>query len=548
MLLLAVLSAHMAAACDERVRYALSPEVVGSTASLRVDVWFKGSPDGTTRLKSPEDGRDSAVIEDVRVDKPAKLEREGERRVVRHKPSAEVHLRYRVRSQDGDNDTHDVAGLIRKDYVHLVGAHAFIVPDLEGESVFELEWKAPGWTSADSFGAGGLTREVCTGADTFRHALYAAGKGLRLTELDVRGKPVWLATAGTWTFSDEKLGGALKGIFEAERAFWNDDDFPYYLVSLAPRTGSGWHGSAFTNSFGLWAKPDVELDADLLETFAHELFHAWNGGKIRKDDLEARMYWFSEGFTDYFTRLLLLRSGVFSLEDYVANVNKRLDAYHSSPSREEPNERIAKDFWNDMDVQYLPYRRGDVLALRWNAEIKRASKGRSSLDDAMHALLKASAEKGTQASPDSIRELFSPFSPAVSRDLDAVAEKGGLVEVPPDALGPCARMTLETPVAYELGFDYDGSWKDKVVRGVVKGSAAWKAGLRDGATLAGIDMVHGDPGREARFWIAEKGGKTKIAYLPARTIPGPKRPRFVLDEKRAQRDRARCLAWFGAKP
>ncbi|MBI4349650.1 MAG: hypothetical protein HY553_22635 [Elusimicrobia bacterium] len=544
MLALALLVAQAASACDRVVWLRLTPEFRASSGSVSVEVRFRGDPSGVTRLNSPDRARHGGRLEDLRVDRPARFGRDGELRVIRHKPSADLRLTYRLLEQPGHDDSHDVAGIIRKELVHLIGSHAFVLPETDGESVYDLAWNAPAdWSSADSFGASGLGRRVCTGLDTFRHAVFAAGR-LRLTERAVRGKPVWLATSGAWTFSDAELADVMAKIFEAERGFWNDDDFPYYLVSLVPRVGEGHHGSAFTNSFALWAGSTIELKDGLTETLAHELFHAWNGGKIRKDELESRMYWFSEGFTDYYTRLLLLRAGLLSLEEYVSAVNEKLREYFSSPSREEPNERIAKDFWNDYDVQRLPYRRGDVLALKWNAEIKRRSGGARSLDDAMRELFRAAVGRGVQASSKTITELFAPLAPSVELDLERVVERGGLVDVPADALGPCASLSHDAPVAFELGFDWKRSEPDKIVRGVVEGSAAWRAGLREGQELGSIDIVHGNATREVGLTVFEGEAKRPIRYLPARPLGGPPTPRFALDADRVAQDRAACLAWL----
>ena len=51
--------------------------------------------------------------------------------------------------------------------------------------------------------------------------------------------------------------------------------------------------------------------------FAHEHFHTWVGGKIRNDKQEELNYWWSEGFTDYYSRVLALRSGGLSIEKFI---------------------------------------------------------------------------------------------------------------------------------------------------------------------------------------------------------------------------------------
>ncbi|MGL1562936.1 hypothetical protein ACSTHQ_00210, partial [Vibrio parahaemolyticus] len=79
-------------------------------------------------------------------------------------------------------------------------------------------------------------------------------------------------------------------------------------------------------------------------------FHTWNPwrlGRMAGAPAERADYWFSEGFTDFYARRLLLRSGVFSLEEFAADWNDALRAYANNPARLEPNRRVVERFWSD---------------------------------------------------------------------------------------------------------------------------------------------------------------------------------------------------------
>ena len=68
---------------------------------------------------------------------------------------------------------------------------------------------------------------------------------------------------------------------------------------------------------------------DVASLLAHEYFHNWNtiafGGMKQP---EALIYWFSEGFTDYYTYQLLFRSGLINAEKYVAQYNQFAKEYY----------------------------------------------------------------------------------------------------------------------------------------------------------------------------------------------------------------------------
>ena len=87
-------------------------------------------------------------------------------------------------------------------------------------------------------------------------------------------------------------------------------------------------------------------------TVSHEFFHSWNVERIRPADLEpfdftaANMsgsLWFAEGFTSYYTNLILARAGVITSEDYVKSLNGTFNYVWNSP---------ARDYFNPIEMSY----------------------------------------------------------------------------------------------------------------------------------------------------------------------------------------------------
>jgi predicted metalloprotease with PDZ domain len=69
-----------------------------------------------------------------------------------------------------------------------------------------------------------------------------------------------------------------------------------------------------------------------LGTIAHEYFHSWNVERIRPKSLEPFNFeeanmsgelWFAEGFTNYYGNLLMMRSGMISLDRFAKNLSGR---------------------------------------------------------------------------------------------------------------------------------------------------------------------------------------------------------------------------------
>ena len=87
-------------------------------------------------------------------------------------------------------------------------------------------------------------------------------------------------------------------------------------------------------------------------TVSHEFFHAWNVERIRPQSLEpfdfeeANMsgeLWFAEGFTSYYTGLILCRAGLRTPEEYVAGLRGTLNYVWKSPGRQ---------FFNPIEMSY----------------------------------------------------------------------------------------------------------------------------------------------------------------------------------------------------
>lgn len=77
-------------------------------------------------------------------------------------------------------------------------------------------------------------------------------------------------------------------------------------------------------------------------TVSHEFFHSWNVERIRPatlepfDFTEANMsgeLWFAEGFTSYYTDLILARAGIISPENYVKGLSGSFNYVWNSPAR-----------------------------------------------------------------------------------------------------------------------------------------------------------------------------------------------------------------------
>ncbi len=87
-------------------------------------------------------------------------------------------------------------------------------------------------------------------------------------------------------------------------------------------------------------------------TVSHEFFHGWNVERIRPQSLEPFNFeeanmsgelWFAEGFTSYYTSLMMCRAGMISHEDYIKGLPKTFNSVWNSPGRQ---------FFNPIEMSY----------------------------------------------------------------------------------------------------------------------------------------------------------------------------------------------------
>ncbi|HVK80753.1 MAG TPA: hypothetical protein VM915_09070 [Verrucomicrobiae bacterium] len=507
----------------ERLEYTLTPLMEnGALTAVQIDLNFRGDADGETTLRLPSSwgGRDELwrSIEGVTTVSGAQV-RDGDgptSRVLTHRPNARIHLRYRV-IQDFEGppnaqQENAYRPVVQPSYFHFIGNAILVTPD-ERDSATPVRFRTRnmprGWRFASDLEHNGLLlgaagSSVIVGGD-FRI--------VRASDPNIR-----VAIRGAWNFSDADFATQVDGIISAQRAFWGDQSTPY-LVTVIPleAPNSGWlsvGGTGLDDAFAFFATTNAEA-AIITRTLAHEGSHTWIpgqiGGMVEED--QAGGYWFSEGFTDFYTGRLLVRQGVWSPQDFAADLNRMLAAYAQSPVRAAPNSRIVSDFWNAREVQQLPYQRGRFLATVWDARLR--AQGRD-LDDVMLEM-RARARGGDPLHADQIFPLIiDRFGVNVDADIANHVVEGAPVLLPEDVFAPCGRVVTRAAARFHRGFDIEAtSANNNIVAGVDPNLPAYVAGVRDGMVL--IRRASGEIGnadQEITYVMRDGDTERSFSYMP----------------------------------
>lgn len=165
----------------------------------------------------------------------------------------------------------------------------------------------------------------------------------------------------------------------------------------------GGGGLEHVNSVQIGPIPLADLQRDPRSwrgATAHEFFHTWNVKRIRPIELGPFDYtqpvrthnlWFSEGVTNYYTEVILARSGLDSMQQFAANMARAIAAHRDNPARMVVSpEASSWTVWDPPEVtgsfRISYYLQGRLLGFLLDLAIRDSTDNVASLDDLMRYL------------------------------------------------------------------------------------------------------------------------------------------------------------------
>ncbi len=552
------------AAPDDVVHYRAAPVVSdGALTAIAVEIRFRGDADGETRLTLPNRWAGETDywkhLRDLSVEGATAREDGPETRVLTHAPGAALTVRYRiVTAYDKDPAVGDPGGnpyrpIIRPGWFSAIGHGLFAEPENGTDLPADFRWGdlPAGWKTASDLDHSAMGARLRVG--DIQQSVLLGSPNLRLYDREVKGVGMRLAVLGEWSaFKTEDFADLITRVLGAQRDYWKapGETFFVALTPMTPQEGSvSIGGTGLDDGFSIYAGTDAPLEP-MRYLLAHENMHTWSPRQLggMPQDAEAGDYWFSEGFTDFLTHRTLLRSGIWSLEEFVEHVNGEMLAYAASPSRLAPNSAIIDGFWSSPDIQKLPYRRGMLLALYWDYRLRQTTGGRRDLDDVLAAQTVRARTLREAGDNPMAAALFAAIyretgGPDLASDYDRMVQRGQAVLLPEGLFAPCARVETIVRPNFHRGWDAEAtSAANNVLTGVRDDSPAYRAGLRNGMQI--VKREFGEPGNSSVEYglriKAPDGTETVYRFMP--TAPGSQTiQKLVLTPNMGARQRAACV-------
>ena len=450
---------------------------------------------------------------------------------VRHPRQASFSVSYRVYAFEMSVRT----SFLDADHGYLNGSSVFMYPaDNKGLGSTVAVQPAAGWATVST-----ALRPAAGGAKfTYKAASYdeLADSPMeignqKVLEFTANGTPHQVAMYGPYTVDEAKLLADLKKVCEEAQRVVGQNPLDHYLfiVHNLERGGGGLehlYSTTLQKSRATWATPAGYQS--FLGLVAHEYFHLWNVKRIRPVALGpfnydqenyTHMLWVSEGMTEYFAKVINLRAGFFTRDEYLSKLGTSIAATENTPgNRVQSAAESSFDAWiryyrpteNSPNSQVDYYGKGELIGAVLDLSIAQATNGEKHLDDVFRLLYDTYYQKAGRGFTD--QEYQDAVAQVAGRRFDdffATSVYGTKTLDYATALGYAGLALAVAPLSADatVGALFSARTGKLLVTGITREGVAWTSGLNVNDEVL---QINGAAPAEANF--------EPLAVTPAGTL------------------------------
>lgn len=375
-------------------------------------------------------------------------------------------------------------------------------------------------------------------------------------DFDAAGVKHHVAIYGTGNHNVTALKEDMANVVESATGIFGQNpnkEYTFIIHNVVNGQGGLEHVNSTVLSVNRWTYSGDDY-VDFLDLVAHEYFHLWNVKRIRPIELGPFDYdsenytsllWVMEGFTSYYEKVILLRAGYYSQEEFLKKMFSSLNYVEGNiGSRVQPVAHASFDAWikayrpneNSRNTTMSYYSRGSVIAMLIDAMIITDSKGEKCLDNFMQHIYTTFYEGKKRGFSDA--EFKAELESFTGRNLDEFYAKyiDG-TEIPDynEFLEPIGvAVSYAGVLKPSAGVSTSASGGNVMVRSIRSGSAAEDAGLSVNDEIIAVNNYRMDKAMlDAFMGSLSIGEEVEILYsreeeLHTTTLEmkGYERPRF----------------------
>lgn len=230
----------------------------------------------------------------------------------------------------------------------------------------------------------------------------------KIFQIDRIQPPIFVAIHGD-DYKQRDVETALQRICAYELKLM--DGAPYsrytFIFHIGKASGGTGGGMEHADSTAI----NVPNGVSLPNVSAHEFFHLWNVKRIRPASLEpldrtremyTRSLWFTEGVTNTVSSYALVRTGIWSKQDFLQDLSQQITELESRPAEQwQSAEQSSLDAWLEKYALYNQpqrsvsyYTKGQVLGFLLDIVLRDHTDNQRSLDDLLRAMNTDFAREG----------------------------------------------------------------------------------------------------------------------------------------------------------
>jgi predicted metalloprotease with PDZ domain len=331
-----------------------------------------------------------------------------------------------------------------------------------------------------------------------------------------RGKLTGEARAAFWA--------AYQKMFPPQSAVFGETPYDNYTTLMVFSDSYG-GGSALEHQSSHLAvyTPQGIGQVWLLSVTAHEMFHAFNVKRMRPAEMVPYRYdvaeptawlWVSEGITDYYADLTLVRGGLVDSTGFLEATGGKIATVDGAPPVALEDASLSTWIHPTDGTGYLYYPKGSLAGFMLDILIRDASDNHRSLDDVMREVYQSTYKRGRGFG---MTEWWGAVSRAAGgRKFDAFYQRyvDGREPFPWDSLLPLAGLRVRSDTIREprLGISTaDDSAGRARVTDVAPAGAGAAAGLQPGDVLLALGetpIANGNSFAQFRAAYATRDGES----------------------------------------
>jgi predicted metalloprotease with PDZ domain len=564
------------------VELRVAPPAAGATLRLEMAAWCPGSyliRDYARHVRDLE-ARDAESGQALPLRQVSKREWEVE------SGGGEVAVSYRVYGHDLTVRTNHVDA----SHAFLHGPALYLFPGDARDAACEVAIEPPPgreWPVVTALEPAGADRFRADDVDQLLDCPIHIGP-VELRELEAGGRPVTLAVWGGFesatSFGLDGLTRDLAAVVDAHAARLGPlpCDRYTFLLMLSPGAYGGLeHASSSANLNHPHAFATARGYYELIELLSHELFHVWNGKRLRPRAFDrfdygrenyTRCLWMVEGVTSYYDRLTARRAGVVPLNHYLSKLAEEWGRLQLIPGRRRHSlEDASFNAWiklyrpneSNLNTTVSYYLKGGLVMCALDLELRRRSNGEMNLDRVLVHMWREYGAAG-RGYPEDLQPIFEQAAGLELGDFFARCIRGC---EDPDLPGELATVGLNLRPGWErqspeecapppawLGVTMQGS--GRTVAGVLDGGPGERGGLSPGDEIVALNryQVSGEADLRQRLAGRAAGEPVELALFRrgrlevCEVVPQPSPPTRVevVAAAASEGERQRFADWLGA--